>query len=454
MPLDRRTFLTATPAAAPVLAATALAGPAKAEAAVTGQVINARDLGVMANSASDQTATLQAAIDRAAAARLPLFLPPGGYGTGPLTLRDGTILSGAGQSTRLVAVSRGPVLAASAAGDVSVRDLSVTGLQSGVPIEGEAPPLIDCADIPRLLLDGVAVDGGDDNGISLARCGGTVRNCRINASAGTGLFSIDATGLEIIHNAVQDCGNNGIQVWRSTPGEDGTIVAHNRIRRIRSDAGGSGQYGNGVNVFRAGAVLVTANRIEDCTYSAVRSNAGSDCQILGNSCSRLGEVAIYAEFGFEGAVIANNLVNMAATGIVMTNFNEGGRLAVCSGNIVRNLFTRDHYDRRGNGIGAEADTAITGNVVENAPEAGISIGWGHHQRNVSAANNIVRDCGVGISVSVVTGAGTALLTGNLIATPKSAAIQGYEWANPIGGDLIDAVENPFPNVVLSGNARG
>ena len=50
MPLDRRTFLTATPAAAPVLAATALAGPAKAETTATGHVINARDLGVMADS--------------------------------------------------------------------------------------------------------------------------------------------------------------------------------------------------------------------------------------------------------------------------------------------------------------------------------------------------------------------------------------------------------------------
>ena len=63
--------------------------------------------------------------------------------------------------------------------------------------------------------------------------------------------------------------------------------------------------------------------------------------MIANSCARLGEVALYAEFGFEGALIANNLVDTAATGISVTNFNDGGRLAVVQGNLVRNLFRRE-----------------------------------------------------------------------------------------------------------------
>jgi uncharacterized secreted repeat protein (TIGR03808 family) len=51
----------------------------------------------------------------------------------------------------------------------------------------------------------------------------------------------------------------------------------------------------------------------------------------------LGEVAIYAEFGFEGAVIANNTIDGAAIGVAVTNFNQGGRLAVVQGNLIRNL---------------------------------------------------------------------------------------------------------------------
>ena len=52
----------------------------------------------------------------------------------------------------------------------------------------------------------------------------------------------------LVHNDLADCGNNGIQVWRSEPGEDGSIVTGNRIVRIRADSGGTGENGNGVNV--------------------------------------------------------------------------------------------------------------------------------------------------------------------------------------------------------------
>ena len=79
----------------------------------------------------------------------------------------------------------------------------------------------------------------------------------------------------------------------------------------------------------------------------------------------------------------------------MTNFNEGGRLAVVQGNIIRNLVAyraagADPNDIAGVGIGVEADTAVTGNVVENAPTAGILLGWGRYMRDVSATGNVVR----------------------------------------------------------------
>jgi uncharacterized secreted repeat protein (TIGR03808 family) len=228
--------------------------------------------------------------------------------------------------------------------------------------------------------------------------------------------SIDATGLKIAHNDIADCGNNGIQVWRAELGEDGSIVTGNRIARIRADGGGTGENGNGVSVFRAGCVLVPGNRITDCAYTAVRGNAASDIQIIANNCARLGEVALYAEFGFEGALIANNLVATAATGISVTNFNDGGRLAVVQGNLARNLFRREHepVDKRGHGITVEADTALSGNVIERAPSAGIVIGWGAYMREVVATSNLVRASRVGILVSSDKGAGACLLSKNMI----------------------------------------
>jgi len=207
---------------------------------------------------------------------------------------------------------------------------------------------------------------------------------------------------------------------------------------VRADSGGSGQNGNGVNVFRAGGVLVSGNRIADCAFSAVRGNAASDIQIIGNSCSRLGEVAIYAEFGFEGALIANNLVDTAATGITVTNFNDGGRLAVVQGNLVRNLFRREHepVDKRGHGITVEADTALTGNVVERAPTAGIVIGWQHWMREVVATSNLVRASRVGILVSNDPGAGACLLSNNMVSGATDGAIRAMNGnGDPSGPEL-------------------
>jgi len=118
------------------------------------------------------------------------------------------------------------------------------------------------------------------------------------------------------------------------------MIIDNRIEHVQNRLGGSGQYGNAINVFRAANVIVRGKRIRDCAFSAVRGNAASNLHIEGNSISNAREVAIYAEFGFEGALIASNDIEGAAIGISVTNFNDGGRLAVVQGNIVRNLLAR------------------------------------------------------------------------------------------------------------------
>ena len=64
-------------------------------------------------------------------------------------------------------------------------------------------------------------------------------------------------------------------------------------------------------------------------------------------------------------MIANNTVNGALVGVSVTNFNEGGRLAVVQGNIFRNLARHPGQTEAEVGIGiyVEADTAVTGNRV-------------------------------------------------------------------------------------------
>ena len=452
MVLDRRRLLRLSGAATAAAALTPLA----AERAVAGPVsslgMDASQLGVRAGSPDDQSRALQGAIDRAAAARVPLALAPGVYRVADLRLPAGAQLVGVRGATRLVLARPASLVSSSRADALSLTGLTLDG--GGLPLP-EGRGLVHLANGQGVRIGDCEIAASGRNGLVLESIAGEVTGTTVTGAAGAGIFSLDARGLRIAGNTVRGCGNNGIQVWRSAAGDDGTLVVDNRIEDISARDGGSGQNGNAINVFRAGNVVVRGNRIKGAAFSAVRGNAASNLQIAGNTCTALGEVALYAEFGFEGAMIANNVVDGAALGVAVTNFNEGGRLAVVQGNIIRNLVAfraagADPNDPAGIGIGVEADTAVTGNVVENAPTAGILLGWGRYLRDVTATGNVVRGCAVGIAVSVAAGAGSAVIADNLVSGARHGAIVGMDGHAAVTGDL--ATEAPrFAHLTITGN---
>lgn len=381
----------------------------------------------------DDTATLQAALDRAAAQRRPLTLAPGRYHVRGLRLPSGAHLAGGG-GTVLVHLGGPPILRADAASDIILDGFSIEG---GKPLDGDSRGLVELRGARALNVRNVTIRNSPAHGLVLERCSGIVSHNRIEGAARAGIFSLDADGgMEISHNHLSDLADNGILVWRSTIGEDCTTVAMNRIERTAARSGGTGENGNGINVFRAGSVLVTSNRISDCAFSAVRANSASNVQIVANSIARMGEVAVFVEFAFEGAVVSGNLIDGAATGISVTNFDHGGRLAVVQGNLVRNLqFHRGPSDPGGYGIAVEADASVTGNTIEGAPTAGLAIGWGRFCRDIAATGNVIRACTLGISVTATAEAGTVLLAGNLIAGSRQGAIRTTDHGRIVGPDL-------------------
>ena len=403
--------------------------------------------GIVPGGGIDQTASLQEAADKAANSGTPFFLPPGNYTTSKLTLKSGTEIMGVPGKSVLRYGGGGALIATENAAGIRLTGLTLDGVAK--PIDGGA--LLVAEGVKGLTLSDCRFVGSAEDGVVLRKVSGRISDCEIGDIRKGGLFSEDAAGLEIAHNQVRDCGDNGILVWRSEIGEDSTIVTANRIERIAAKSGGSGQNGNGVNVFRAGSVLVSNNRIADCAFSAIRSNSGSNCQMIGNSCARLGEVALYAEFAFEGAVIANNIVDRAALGVSVTNFNEGGRLAVVQGNLIRDVFFRKDVDARGVGIAVEADSTVSGNVIEGAPGYGIMIGWGRYLRDVSVTDNLIRNAHIGIGVSVDSAAGTALITDNLITGAKDGAIRAMNGATPTGPDLATSSAASYPNLAVYSN---
>ncbi len=408
-------------------------------------------LEIPSGDGKDQTAVLQRAIDAAAANDEVLELPAGRFGIKRLEFRTGSALRGVPGKTVLEYRGGGQCLTAESVSGVRLDGLTIDGI--GKPLGGGSTlgALFQASKTSDLVLSDCRFAASLGHGISLSEASGRIDRCRITDIAGTALFSQNAKGLSINDNVIGECGNNGIQVWRSALGDDGTIIAHNRIENIRTDAGGSGQNGNGINVFRAGSVLVTGNRISDCAFSAIRGNAASNAQIIGNSCSRLGEVAMYAEFGFEGAIVANNLIDEALTGISVTNFNEGGRLAVVQGNLVRNLKPGSQKSGHGIGIGVEADTMVSANVVEGAPGIGIQLGWGKFLRDVTASGNIVRKARIGIGISADPNAGYVLVTNNMISGTSDGAIRAMDHTKPLGPDLTKQSAESYRNMAVLGN---
>ena len=104
------------------------------------------------------------------------------------------------------------------------------------------------------------------------------------------------------------------------------------------------------------------------------------------------------------------------------------------------------------GISVEADTVVSNNVVEGAPLFGLKLGWGPYLRDVSATGNVLRDCGVGIGVSVVEGSGPTVIASNVISGSADGAIVGYRWSDAGTGDLaLDPAGAPA-HLTISGNA--
>jgi uncharacterized secreted repeat protein (TIGR03808 family) len=415
---------------------------------------DATQYGVRPGSPDDQTAVLQRAIDEAARAQVPLALPPGVYRTGMLRLQSGSQLVGVRGATRLVFNGGASMFSGEGSNSLGLTNVTLDG--GGIPLPTRRG-LVHCLGGRDIRITDCEITGSGGNGIWLEQVSGDVSGNIITKSATTAIVSFDAQGLLVTRNTIQGTNDNGIEILRTAIGDDGTLVADNRIEDIKAGPGGSGQYGNAINAFRAGNVIVRGNRIRNCDYSAVRGNSASNIQITGNSISDVREVALYSEFSFEGAVIANNTVDGAALGVSVCNFNEGGRLAVVQGNIIRNLLTKRPIgtapdDDAGIGIYVEADTTVSGNVIENAPSFGIVAGWGKYLRDVVISGNVIRNALVGVGVSVTPGAGTALVNNNMISQTPRGAVVGLDHARPITSDLSAEGAQRFAQVVLGSNA--
>ncbi|MDC9823723.1 TIGR03808 family TAT-translocated repetitive protein [Devosia sp. ZB163] len=429
------------------LAALPLAGTALA------QSLDPASLNLSTNSLDDQSGPLQEALLRAAGEGRRLFLPPGTYYVQNLQVPGNIAVEGIAGSTILAAVGDAPILRIAGSARVDISGLTFTRGNGGP--SGADRGLVEVEASDHVAITNCTFVGGAANGLVVRDAAANIEDCDFTGHALAAILSIDSRGLNIGFNSITKCGNGGILIWGSQNRHDGSIVSSNTITGIGTSNGGNGQNGNGINVFRCNDVIVANNQIADCAFTAVRLNSTNNVAVTGNVCRNSGEVAIFSEFAFTGSVIANNVIDGAAAGISITNLDSKGRLAVCSGNVVRNIFERSKVnpDTRPVGIYVEADTNVSGNTVDNVPGFGILAGNGPFLQNVAIADNVLTGTRIGIGVSVVDNppVGNVTITGNVIAKPSEHAIAGMAWDRVLSDDLIrDAAR--YPHVTLGANS--
>lgn len=400
-------------------------------------VLDATTLGVIGGTGTNQAVALQAALDQAAAAGQTLQLPAGIIQVSGIDFPSNLVVQGVPGRTELTLLPESNGMSVADRGMLVLRDMGFAGGPTGLNISAS-----DDITLERCRFRGSEI------GVSIVDSSVTIRDCHFTELDDAAIHSADSRGLLITGNRIESCGNAGIRVWRGSSGPDGSIVAANRIANIDWRGGGNGQNGNGINIFNADEVIIADNHIADCAFTAVRLNSTNNTQVSGNTCLRSGEVAIFSEFAFSGSIIANNVIDGAATGISMTNFDTGGQLAVCSGNIVRNISPTStvNPDTIPIGIFAEAEAAITGNTVTDVPGVAIAAGYGTYLRNVLISGNVISASTIGIGVSVVDGAGSVGIGNNLIDASTHQVV-GLAWSDIVEPDLLVQAQR-YPNVSL------
>jgi uncharacterized secreted repeat protein (TIGR03808 family) len=423
-------------------------------AAGTDGGIDATHEGLVPGSPDDQSAAFVRALAGAAAESRPLFLPPGRYEIADVTLPAATHLVGVPGASILAFRGGHFMLEARHARRLRLEGVMVDGSRDGTALPLAAPALLDADDVAELAIDDCRVTGSRKSGVALRDSAGRVTRSAFDGIRRRGIDIAQSRGMEVTGNRVSDCGDTGILIARDEEGADNSIVSGNRVEDIRAESGGTGQNGNGINLDKANGVIVSANRVDRCAFSAIRCFSSDGIVIAQNIATNSGEMALYVEFSFEGAVVADNLIDGAAGGISFANFfRHGGRLGTCTGNVVRHITGGPTYPdgnlQPGAGIAAEADVAISGNVVEDAVW-GLQLGWGPYRRDLSATGNVIRRTKIGVAVSAVEGGGPALISGNVISDAALGAILGMRWDEVATGELAGGGET-LEGVTVEGN---
>jgi uncharacterized secreted repeat protein (TIGR03808 family) len=241
---------------------------------------------------------LQTLINNARSANLPLFLRAGTYPSTQISISSSNgggnplVLSGVpGKTTIQLSGSAQYLLSINYVNNVKISNIAFDGNNIALTDPAITAGLINVSAAKSFVINDCTVINSKLAGVSCYLLSeGTIFNTSIR-NCNIGVFCYDATIL-IDKNNVEFCRNNGIVIFAGGDKSifNGSVISRNGVHDIANEAGGSGEYGNGVVVYLANGVKVNENTIYKCTFSAVRVNGANDCIVSANYCADLGSV--------------------------------------------------------------------------------------------------------------------------------------------------------------------
>lgn len=377
---------------------------------------------------ADRTAEVQAAIDKAVRAGSNVELEAGIYGISKLVLTSSVNFSVKSKGIKFYQLSHEPIF------NISADNVTLSGIEMiGNP---QGAGLIHADNSQKLVLSHSNLHSGGGTAITAIRSSGQLYD---NAIKGfdVGIYAYDNKNFSIYQNSLRHLSDNGILVWRSVSGADGTRIFDNQIDNIGAKSGGNGPYGNGINVFRADDVKIFNNKISECAFSAIRCNNAQRTSISYNKISDCKEVALYAEFGSYGTNITNNEINNAAYGISVPNQDNPKGMTLIENNIISNIYGYSPVNpdvKEASAISVERNTIVRNNRISNVNGFGIRAGWGEFANELEVYNNKISDVKIGIAKSMV-GSGPILIKNNIFQKIHDYRISGYEWHSRVKDEI-------------------
>lgn len=236
--------------------AAAIAGAVMPRAAHAGVAPSFHTNGLLPGSDAAQTAALQSALNEAARTGTPLFLPPGTYKTGCLSIEAQTEVRGVpGRTVLRAEPDEGGLFAVRGAGSVHLSGLVLDGANAGL---GTQDALLTAIGTTDLTVHRCRILNSRKDGVLLSTSSGRITYCHFGRVAGTAVSTENASHIEIGHNVV-DVAALGISVAASKNSEHDAVVHGNHIRHLLTrKIGACGGIGIGVDA----DCRVTANMIE------------------------------------------------------------------------------------------------------------------------------------------------------------------------------------------------